>query len=178
MKRKKLIINARPLDNQNAGIYRFTYELINALHEFEALPYDVILLREKKDNTFPKFETIVLPNITFIPGYELILIFLIIPYLSRKLNPDIVFEPAHIGPYFLPTSVTRVTFIHDLTPILFPEFHTFLSSRLQKILLPGILKRANVIICNSMNSILITANVEDIFRLLKKETALIMFLDD
>lgn len=29
-----------------------------------------------------------------------------------------------------------------------------------------------------MNSILLTANVEDIFRLLKKETALIKFLDE
>lgn len=29
-----------------------------------------------------------------------------------------------------------------------------------------------------MNSILITANIEDIFRLLKKETAVIRFLDE
>jgi len=34
------------------------------------------------------------------------------------------------------------------------------------------------IICNSMNSILISANVEDIYRLLKKEIALIQFLDE
>jgi len=45
-----------------------------------------------------------------------------------------------------------VTFIHDLTPILFPELHRWQSQFLQNIFLRGILRRTDLIIANSDNT--------------------------
>ena len=65
---------------------------------------------------------------------------------------DVVIEPAHFGPWNLAKGTKRVTVIHDLTPILFPEFHKRMSAVLQKMFLPGILKRTDLIIANSKNT--------------------------
>ena len=61
-------------------------------------------------------------------------------------------EPAHFGPFNLPKRTKRVTIIHDLTPILFPQHHRWHSQLLQKIFLKGILKRTHFVITNSQNT--------------------------
>ena len=63
---------------------------------------------------------------------------------------DIVVEPHHFGPFNLPKRIKRITVIHDLSPIHYPEWHQFLSRKLQQLFLPSILKRANHIITNSL----------------------------
>ena len=150
MIKKRLIINARPLDSQTAGIHRFTFELLNALHNYgQDLPFEVIIIREKNDNLFPNFKTIILPNIGWIPLYEMLYIFIVIPFITRKHKADIAFEPAHMGPFNLPKAIKRITFIHDLTPLIMPQYHRFLSAKVQKVFLPKVLKKATLILANS-----------------------------
>jgi hypothetical protein len=79
-------------------------------------------------------------------------LFFKLPAAIRKIDPDIVIEPAHFGPFNLPIKIKRVTIIHDLTPILFPQWHSFISRTLQKIFLPSIIKRSSLIIANSDNT--------------------------
>jgi len=55
----------------------------------------------------------------------------------------VVVEPRHLGPFNLPKHIKRVTVLHDLTPILFPDYHTFSSRILHRHLLPRVLRRAD-----------------------------------
>jgi len=152
MNKKRLFILAGPLDNQNAGVYRVTYELIKGLHDLSECPFDVTLIRDKKDNQFPKFNNKVIPTFKKIPGFQSFRLFFLIPIYCIFKRANIVFEPAHFGPFNLLSSIKRVTFIHDLTPIILPEFHTFNGAVLQKLFLPKILKKTDLIICNSQNT--------------------------
>jgi glycosyltransferase involved in cell wall biosynthesis len=49
----------------------------------------------------------------------------------------------------LPKRIKRITMIHDLTPILFPQYHRWHSQLLQRTFLKGILQRADLVITNS-----------------------------
>lgn len=152
MGKKKLFILAGPLDNQNAGVYRVTYEMIKGLHDLDDCPFDITLIRDKKDDLFPKFKTTVIPPFKKIPGFQSFRLFFLVPLYCLLKRANIVFEPAHFGPFNLPPWIKRVTFIHDLTPILMPQFHTFNGAVLQKLFLPRILKKTDLIICNSENT--------------------------
>ncbi|MBT8232841.1 MAG: glycosyltransferase family 4 protein [Saprospiraceae bacterium] len=152
MKKKHLIILAGPLDNQNAGVHRVTYEIIKGLHDMSECLFDITLIRDRDDGQFPKFKTAKIPLFKKLPGFQSFRLFFIVPLYCILKKADVVFEPAHFGPFNLPKKIKRVTFIHDLTPILFPQFHTFNGAYLQKIFLPRILKKTDLIIANSNNT--------------------------
>ena len=145
---KKIAIIADPIDNQNAGVHVYTKGmLLSLLREDNENEY--IFFREKKDTLFGEFincKEIVIPN--FI-GFTAIRKFIIIPILAIFYKVNMVIEPAHFGPFFLPKKIKRVTVIHDLSAILFPQWHNYYSSVLQKIFLKRILKNADIIISNS-----------------------------
>jgi glycosyltransferase involved in cell wall biosynthesis len=93
-----------------------------------------------------------LPNTLKFLSDDPIRTFITLPKLIKKLNPHLVIEPAHFGPFNLPKHIKRVTVIHDLTPIRFPKFHPWHSQLLQRLFLPGVLRRADLIITNSNNT--------------------------
>jgi glycosyltransferase involved in cell wall biosynthesis len=72
--------------------------------------------------------------------------------LINLKSVDAVIEPAHFGPFNLLPRIRRVTIIHDLTPILFPELHRWHSQFLQNRFLRGILRRTHLIVANSDNT--------------------------
>lgn len=148
--RSKLIaILAGPLDNQSAGVHTYTKEFITALSNNKDRKYEYILIREQKNCDFPEFKHIVVPTINWLPGFATLRLFFLIPLVCRWLKVDAVVEPAHFGPFNLPKWIKRITVIHDLTPILFPELHTFNGWFLHKLFLRRILKKADLIIANS-----------------------------
>jgi glycosyltransferase involved in cell wall biosynthesis len=143
----RIAILADPLDRQYAGVHIYTRELIRAMAAMEH-PHEIILIRPEKKGDIEGVTEWVVPILP-IPGHQSLRLFVQIPLLLRRRKVDIVLEPAHFGPFNLPKRIKRITFIHDLTPLLFPEMHTFHGQLLQKIFLPGILRRADHVLVNS-----------------------------
>lgn len=150
MKNPKIAIIADALDNQQAGVHVYLKGLLNALHQI-APQEKILIIREQDRPDFPKWEQEVLPAPRHL-AHRAKRIFVDIPETIRQWKADIAFEPAHFGPFRLTKSIRRATFIHDLTPLLFPEFHPRHSALLQKWFLPGIVRKADLLLCNSQHT--------------------------
>lgn len=147
----KIAIIADPIDNQKGGVHVYTKEVVNGLIAAHS-HHTFMLVRERKDLSLLNVKQIVIPNIRIGLGLAALRLFIIVPLVLWWNKVDAVFEPAHFGPFNLPRRIRRITMIHDLTPFLFPHYHRFHSQILQKIFLPGILRRANVILANSVHT--------------------------
>ncbi len=145
---KRIAILADPLDTQSAGIHVYTRALIRALTTIDR-QNEYLIIRACAKNEFPNTEEIVVPIRSFPPLHLRWRQFTSIPSLLRKAKVDLVIEPAHFGPFNLPSTIKRITVIHDLTPILFPAYHGRLSHWMHRFLLPSILRNADHIITNS-----------------------------
>ncbi|MEM6318066.1 MAG: glycosyltransferase family 1 protein [Bacteroidota bacterium] len=144
----KIAIIADALDYQYAGIYYYTKELINGLMAIDQQNEYWIVRSKSAPLANANFHELVVPIPSF-PGGSTYRLLATIPKLLANKGMDIVVEPRHFGPFNLPKRIKRITVIHDLSPIHFPRWHTFVSSQLQLIFLPRILKRADFIITNS-----------------------------
>ncbi|MEL6868064.1 MAG: glycosyltransferase family 1 protein [Bacteroidota bacterium] len=147
----RIAIIADPLDNQRAGVHIYTRELVKALLAHNP-GHEYILIREQVDESLEGVQQVAIPNIRLPIGFASIRLFVMVPWILRRLKVDIVMEPAHFGPFNLPSRIKRITMIHDLTPILFPQYHRFHSQLLQRIFLKGILRRADLVLSNSQNT--------------------------
>ena len=156
-------ILADPLDFQRGGIYYYTVGLIKGLMAIEPA-HEIILIRAKEDHLYD-FPQIAIPQKFAILGYDVKRKFMDIPKALQRSAVDIVFEPAHFGPFNLPKSIKRVTMIHDLTPIYFPQWHPWKSSLLQRLFLRRILRRADLILTNSKHT------AQDVEKYLRKTSA-------
>lgn len=143
----RIVFLADAISTQTAGIHYYGKQLIqNITSTYPAHTYLVISTQALNlDNT----EDVVVSN----KGDSSISLrlrqIIKLPQIVDKLNPDIVIELAHFGPFRLRPSIKRVTVVHDLTPITHPQFHGLSSNLSHKILLGGILSKAAHIICNS-----------------------------
>jgi len=124
--------------------------MIEALERSEKL--EVVCVRIKENRDIPFKNQIIVPPVVSFLSKDPFRLFFTLPRAIRRLHPDVVIEPAHFGPFNLPKQIKRVTVIHDLTPVMFPQWHNRLSSILQRIFLPSILKKATLIITNSDNT--------------------------
>jgi glycosyltransferase involved in cell wall biosynthesis len=152
-----IVFNAGPLHNQSAGIHVWTKEMLIALHRLQEqgqMPknFHWILLTEKPTQDFPLFEVKTLPVYRFIPGYAAWRLFFILPFLAIKSRANYFIEPGHFGPFNLPSKIKRLTVIHDLTPILFPQWHQNFSAKAQQLFFPRIFKKTDQIIAVSQNT--------------------------
>lgn len=164
----KIAIIADPLDNQSAGVHVFTRELIAGLIRLGKAD-QLVLIRERHDPDLP-VKQIVVPNIRLPIGFASLRLFFIVPYLLWREGVQAVFEPAHFGPFNLPKRIKRLTMIHDLTPLLFPQYHRWHSQILQHLFLPRILKRTDWVFTNSQHT---SSDLERFFPITtKKNTAI------
>ena len=150
MKPPKIAIIADAMDNQQAGVHVYLSGLLTALHDLEPQA-KVLVIRERDGLEFPQWEQKVIAPPRHLAGRAKRL-FNEIPQVIRTWGADIAFEPAHFGPFRLPGRIKRVTFIHDLTPLLFPQYHPRHSALLQKLFLPRIVHKANLLLCNSRHT--------------------------
>jgi glycosyltransferase involved in cell wall biosynthesis len=148
MRPLKIAIIADALDNQSAGVHVFTKEMIFAMIKTNT-SHEILLIRQKKGPKIEGVKEIIVKNTKLPIGYASFRLFCIIPFILVRQKVDIVIEPAHFGPFNLPSNIKRVTVIHDLTPILFPEYHRFFSWFLQKLFLGKIITKADLLIANS-----------------------------
>jgi glycosyltransferase involved in cell wall biosynthesis len=147
----RIAIIADPIDNQKGGVHVYTRELVAHLLRQEG-GHAWFLVRERRDPSLQGVRQIVIPNIRIGLGLAALRLFMIVPLVLWWYRVDAVFEPAHFGPFNLPRRIRRITMIHDLTPLLYPQYHRFHSQLLQKIFLKGILRRADLILANSRHT--------------------------
>ncbi len=144
----RIAILADALDNQRAGVHSYTRMLIESLLSFESR-HEYIIVRQKESDDYPSAKTLVVPRGKARPGQASYRLFVEVPGKLSALRPDLVIETAHFGPWNLPASVKRVTVIHDLSAIRYPQYHRWHGSILQRLFLKGILKRSDLILANS-----------------------------
>jgi glycosyltransferase involved in cell wall biosynthesis len=144
----RILVLADPLDNQQAGIHVYTREWLRAL---DGLPPEntYFVARLKKSGDYKNLNEVVLPMPRLIKGGRAKRLFYQLPDLAKEIKADIVIEPAHFGPFNLPSYIKRVTVIHDLTPVKFPHWHRLHSQIAQRWLLKSILRRASLVVTNS-----------------------------
>lgn len=170
----RIAIIADALDQQYAGIYIYTKEIIKALAKEMNFKDELIIIRENASQDFKNVTEIAIPN-RKLPGYSAYRLLVLIPRALIKAKAEVVIEPRHFGPFNLPPTIKRVTVIHDLTPLLFPEWHQAFSRTLQKLFLPSILRRADLIITNSNYT---SQDVNKMFPFTKDKTASILLGKD
>ncbi len=144
----RIAILADALDLQYAGVHVYLRGLLTALMRLDG-KNEYLLVRPSPSGDFKNAKEIIVPINPAIPGHQYWRALTAIPRRLAEEKVDVVVEPAHFGPFNLPKGVRRVTVIHDLTPVLFPEYHSLASSFVHKLTLPGIFKRADSIIANS-----------------------------
>ncbi|MCB0707222.1 MAG: glycosyltransferase family 4 protein [Saprospiraceae bacterium] len=166
----KIAIIADPIDNQNAGVHSYTRQLVEALIQYDQ-EHEYILIREKHDPNLTGVTQLVVPNTRLPIGFASFRLFVLVPFLLWRHKVDVVFEPAHFGPFNLPRKIKRVTMIHDLTPLLFPQYHRWHSQVLQRIFLKGILRRTDLVLSNSQNT---TRDLHEVFPFTKDKVATIL----
>ncbi len=144
---KKVIFLADSISTQTAGIHFFGKQLIETIiQQFPDYQFTSIATARIE---IEDLEQIIIPVKPYIPAHLRLRQLRSIPRLVRQLKPDIVVELAHFGPFALPATIKRITVIHDLSAITHPQYHSFASHIVQKMSLPGIIKKANSIITNS-----------------------------
>lgn len=144
----RIAILGDALDLQYAGVHVYLKGLLTALSAV-ADGNEYLLVRPNPGAEFPTFREIVVPINKDLPGHQYWRALTAIPRRMVAEKVDVVVEPAHFGPFNLPQNIRRITVIHDLTPVLFPEFHAFPSGLVHRLVLPGIFRRADRIIANS-----------------------------
>ena len=152
-----ITIVADPIDEQKAGVHFYTKNLIAELIKIDRENRYTLIHKipnkffDKLCEKYSNCKQEILKEKNHI-GSGTIRNFFLLPKLFRKLKPDVVIETCHLGPFFTAKNCKRVTIIHDLTPILFPQFHIKGSVIRHKLLLKSVIKKADLIITPSENS--------------------------
>jgi len=144
----KIVFLADALDTQKAGIHYYCAGLLTALDEL-ATEHQLYVVRPKAKKLFKNIIEIEVPINKHIPLHQRWRQFSIIPKKIKQLKPDVVVELAHFGPYKLAQNIKRVTFIHDISPVLYPKWHPKASVWAHRLLLKGILKKTSLILTNT-----------------------------
>ena len=157
----KVVFVADNLTTQSAGIHVYTRQFIkraiaqyphDSYHHITSAPYDI----EGSTNE-------VIPIKNWLPGHYRLRYFREIPKRIIHVRADVAIEMAHFGPFRLPSNIKRVTVVHDLTPILYPEYHDKPSVWWHKNHFGESLRSMDAIICNSnttLSDIVTHLNVE------------------
>ena len=144
---KKVIFLADSISTQRAGIHYYGIQLIQKITS-KYPEHDYALIASERIEAF-SFKQHIIPINRKIPQHLRVRQLTSIPKLVKSLNPDVVIELAHFGPFGLPDAIKKVTVIHDLSPITHPQYHGLSSQIVQKASLPKIIANANHIITNS-----------------------------
>lgn len=142
----KIVILADSISTQNSGIHHYGLQFVERLlSKYPENEYHLIATKRIEQFDVPQT---VIPLKKF-PMHLRVRQLFSIPKVVGKLKPDHVIELAHFGPFGLNSKIKRTTIIHDLTPIYFPAYHSRFSYWMHKILMPGLIKKADSIIVNS-----------------------------
>jgi len=144
----KIVFLADALDIQYAGIYAYCKNLLQAINDSQST-HQIFVIRASNKKEFPNLIEVPIPIRQKIPFHQRIRQFTSIPKYLNKLKPDVVVETAHFGPFRLHKNINRVTFIHDLSPVLFPRWHPVSSVWAHKLGIKSIMQNVQLVLTNS-----------------------------
>jgi len=144
----KIVFLADALDTQKAGIQQYCKGLLGALDALNT-NHQLYVVRPNAKHQFKNITEIEIKINQNIPLHQRWRQFTSIPKKLNKIKPCVVMELAHFGPFNLPSSIKRVTFIHDISPVVYPKWHPFSSTIAHRLLLKSILKKTSLILTNS-----------------------------
>ena len=147
------------IDLQYGGIHYFVSNLVKACSILES-EHEFYIFRGEDVANISGIFTIKTPYKRWFWS-KFVRLFFTIPRLAEEHKLDVVLEPAHFGPFNLPKSIKRVTFLHDLTPLINPSWHPLHSYIGHKIFIKRILNKTNLVLTNSEHT------KKDIIELLK-----------
>ena len=158
---KRICIIADPIDEFYGGISIYARELIeNILLLDTKNKYHFVHFNENP--FFEKLEQTVIRKHNSIFG-ELYRKFYLLPKFFKDQNFDLIHDLYHISSLYVKgIPGKKVITIHDLTPIIFPNYHPFTRYAIHKLLLDKTLKRMDYIISDSQAT---KNDIENIFKL-------------
>ena len=144
----KIAFYADALDYQYAGIYYYMRHLLDALHEHSSA-HDYVIVKSKESPEYPRFQQVIAParSFRYLPRFwRYIHTF---PKLMNDIEPDVVIEATHFGPFRLREGIKRAAIIHDLTAVSHAQFHPRMSALIQSNFLEDVAINADIVITNS-----------------------------
>ena len=120
---------------------------IDSVNEYFLLRWDPGALDLYRDE---RLHPVFLPHTRFVPPVR----WLEWPHrtAATRLGLDVLHYPNQFGGAFLPPSPARVVTLHDLTPLLFPEFHPWPRVAAFRVLLRRALARAAHVIVDASHT--------------------------
>lgn len=147
----RVVFLADSISTQRAGIHFYGRQLIRQMQDqYPDHTYSAVV---SEHLPYLDIEQIVVPISESIPQHLRLRQMSKIPKLINDIDPDIAIELAHFGPFRLKKHIRRITVIHDLTPITYPQFHSTMSTVMHQRLMPGVMQKATSIIANSQHTL-------------------------
>ncbi len=140
----RIAIIADVMDTGLGGMKTYADNLVRNLPEVDS-KNEYFIINHKRSDHDRNVKFVSVPYTKY-PGKFFLRKFYQVPKKIRFLNPDVVLETTHMGPFFLPKGVKRVTVIHDLSTFIYPQHYTWINRMAERLLLPGIIKRADQLI--------------------------------
>lgn len=141
-----------------AGIGKVYLNLTEKLIEIDKTNSYSVLTHEQ-ENRLRKIKYVKLFKVPFVPNT--ILNFFQLPIIASKNKYDVLHFIGHIPTFLTKQTKSKIiTTLHDLTPILFPNFHTTFNNYMFRYILPLTIKNSDRVIAISQ------ATKRDIVRLL------------
>ena len=143
----KIGIITGDMNQVRAGIDNYIYQLIIHLKS----RYEIILIRHESGMDIPGCESIIIKNYLKKKYNSLIWSQSLIFHKNELKGLDLIHNP---GQFLIPPlkGIKIVTTIHDLTPVLFPQYHFPFRTWSNKIFLPLIIRKTSAIIVDSVNT--------------------------
>ncbi|RKX65348.1 MAG: hypothetical protein DRP41_03265 [Thermodesulfobacteriota bacterium] len=140
-------IDIRWLSFKGTGLYTYLSNLLDTLLKIDKKNQYVLFYNEAKERIFPLQQNLIYQRVKARPFFlkEKVLFFGIL----NRAKLDIFFEPHFNLPFLLPKNLPVILTIHDLTPLLFPEFFSLPERAYFWFTLRHAVKRANHIIAVS-----------------------------
>ncbi|MEQ9301132.1 MAG: glycosyltransferase family 1 protein [Cyclobacteriaceae bacterium] len=155
----RIVIIADVMDTGLGGMKTYADNLVRCIPEVDTENEYFIINHKRSDRD--RNVQFVSVTYTKYPGKFFIRKFYQVPKKIRSLNPDVVMETTHMGPFFLPKKIRRVTVIHDLSTFIYPEHYTWINRMAERLLLPGIIKRSSHLITVSEST---KRDIQEFFR--------------
>jgi glycosyltransferase involved in cell wall biosynthesis len=145
MLKLKTIIDCEILKNQETGVEKYTKELIRHLDG----KVDLELLHNSyvSHPLFSKYSTVCLKRKKFPfcrPFYAL--------FLPPQISADILHAPTPVTPVWKKPKCKLIITIHDLTPLIFPQYHSWRRRIFFRFLLRYTIRIADAIIVDSQST--------------------------